>query len=94
MGNSKDRFKAGSIVASESKVIGVSCPMTIGERRYFRFPMVTVNHGIKKFEEKNGIHNSACPYVLLALRRASREHGLEMHMPPWGADGHFSYPNT
>eukprot|EP00966_Prymnesium_polylepis_P268447 6201980-Prymnesium_polylepis.1 len=55
--------------------------------------MVTVNHGIKKFEEKNGIHNPACPYVLLALGRASRENGLEMHMPPWGADGYFSYPN-
>eukprot|EP00966_Prymnesium_polylepis_P208091 4820108-Prymnesium_polylepis.1 len=47
MGNSKDHFKAGSIVASESKVIGVSGPMTIGERGNFRFPMVTISHGIK-----------------------------------------------
>ena len=93
MGNSTDHFRPGSIVAAESKVIGVSGPMTIGERGDFRFPMVTVNHGIKKFEEKNGIHNPACPYVLLALGRASRENGLEMHMPPWGADGYFSYPN-
>eukprot|EP00966_Prymnesium_polylepis_P109152 2525959-Prymnesium_polylepis.1 len=86
MANSEDNFKRGSIVDSESKVIGAksSGPMTIGKRGAFRFPKVT-NKGIKKFEEDNGILNPTCPYVLLALGRASRQNGLEMHMPPRGA---------
>ena len=37
--------------------------------------------------------NKACPYVLLALGRASIEKGVILLMPAWGADGHFAYPN-
>ena len=93
MGNSEDQFKKGSIVAAQAKVIGVSGPMTINRRGIFQFPMDTINQGLKKWEENNSILNRACPYVLLALGRASIEHGLAMYMPGWGADGYFSYPN-
>eukprot|EP00966_Prymnesium_polylepis_P133761 3091796-Prymnesium_polylepis.1 len=66
--------------------------MTINRRGAFRFPMIT-NKGLRKWDENNAILNPACPYVLLALGRASKEQGLSLHMPAWGADGSFSFPN-
>ena len=93
MGNHADQFRAGSIIDSPSKVIGVSGPMTVGQRGDLQFPMITESHGMRKWLEKNAIKNELCPYLLLALGRASRERGVEMHMPRWGTDGHFSYPN-
>eukprot|EP00966_Prymnesium_polylepis_P244871 5664223-Prymnesium_polylepis.1 len=71
MGNHKDPFKGGSIVDSPSKVIGVSGPMTVGQRGDLQFPMITESHGVKKWSEKNGTLNELCPYVLLSLGRSS-----------------------
>ena len=92
MGNSEDHFKPGTLVKSQSKVVGVSGPMTLDRKGEFRYPMET-NHGIRKWEEGNSILNKTCPYVLLALGRSSIEKGLSLTMPAWGGDGYMSFPN-
>ena len=92
MGNHVDHFKPGSLYKSQSNVVGVSGAMTLDKRGDFRYPMET-NKGIRKWEENKSIFNPKCPYVLLALGRASTEKGLTMYMPAWGADGSMTFPN-
>ena len=86
IGNSPDQFKPGSIVESKTDVIGAFGPGTCNKRGHFRFPMETESHGIRKFEESNSILNDKCPYVLLALGRASIEQGVSLYMPRHWAD--------
>ena len=79
MGNHEDHFKPGSLFKSQSKVIGVSGAMTLNKRGEFPYPMVT-NKGIRKWEESKAILNPQCPYILLALGRASTEKGLTLYI--------------
>ena len=55
---------------------GVGGPMPTSHRGELRLPMQTSSHGIRAFREKNSILNPKCPYVLLAIGRASREQGV------------------
>lgn len=42
---------------------------------------------------ENAILNPSFPYVLVPVGRLSHTKGVEVHMPAWGRDGHFEYPN-
>ena len=57
-----------------------------------RWPMVTDQHGVRCFREKDSILNRKCAFVLIAIGRASIEQGVVIVMNAWGKGGHFSYP--
>ena len=93
MGNcKKTQYKPGSMYREESAVIAAGGNLGLNEKGEMRYPLAT-SRGPGYWGEHGSIFNQACPYVLLALGRASIEKGVTLVMPPWGADGHFEYPN-
>jgi hypothetical protein len=70
-----------------------SCLPATKQRGELSYPMSTDNVGLRLWEESKSILNRACAYVLLALGRASREKGLSLDMPSWGANCTGTFPN-
>ena len=82
----------GSIREGESDVVGAEGRFKAKFRGDLALPIQS-NKGVGLFKEKQVIINTLCPYVLLSLGRASIEQGIRLHMPGWGEDGYFVYPN-
>ena len=48
--------------------------------------MESDNHGYFKYGEKDSIKNKNCPYVLIAIGRASFQMGASLYMPAGGGN--------
>ena len=93
MGNHREQFAAGSLFSKTSTVLGVGGNMTTRQRGHLRVPVQTCDHDVLAYAERGAILNEKCPFVLLALGRASIEQGVSVCVPPWGGDGYFEYPS-
>ena len=92
MPNRPGQCRRESIYNSDSLIEGAGGQLTIKQKGYLSLPMQT-NRGLARFTEADAILNDRCAYVLLAIGRASKQQGVTLVMPPWGADGYFEYPN-
>ena len=92
---SDEHFEKGSLVESTSRVLGVDGPASCGWRGTARLCMTTTSGDEKPglYHEKRSIKNPRCPFVLMAIGRASIEQGVCMVMPSWGLDGYFEFQN-
>ena len=87
MAPSDDFFEKGSLYKADVNVIGAGGGLKLNERGTLRYPTESDNHGISKYGEKDSIKNKNCPYVLIAIGRASFQMGASMYMrcPPVAA---------
>ena len=93
MGNDVEtQFEPNSVYKSKTDLAAAGGSLTCEEKAHMRYPLTT-SRGPGFWRERDSIVNRLCPYVLLALGRASIEKGLSMWMPAWGEDGYFAYPN-
>ena len=93
MAPSNDFFEKGSLYASELdvNVIGAGGGLKLNERGTLRYPMERDNHGVFKYGEKDSIKNKNCPYVLIAIGRASFQMGASLYMPAGGSNGTIAF---
>ena len=91
MAPADDFFEPGSLYSAKVNVIGAGGGLTLNQRGTFRYPMESDNHGIFKFKEKDSIKNVNCPYILIAVGRASLEMGAALFMPGYGENGTLAF---
>ena len=93
MAPSDDFFEKGSLYKANVNVIGAGGGLKLNERGTLRYPMESDRyHGIFKFNEEDSIKNANnCPYVLIAIGRASFEMGASLCMPVGGGNGTIAF---
>jgi hypothetical protein len=91
MAPSDDFFEKGSLYAADVNVIGAGGGLKLNERGTLRYPMESDRHGVFKYGEKDSIKNKNCPYVLIAIGRASFQMGAALYMPSGGGDGTIAF---
>ena len=72
-------------------MIGAGGGLKLDQRGTLRYPMESDRHGIFKYTEKDSIKNKNCPYILIAIGRASFEIGAALYMPGCGGDGTIAF---
>ena len=93
MGNHADHFAKDTLYRHASSVVGVAGNMSTSHRGTLRVPFPTLSHGIRAYTEEDAILNEKCPFVLIAVGRAAIEQGVTVHLPAWGGEGSFEFPN-
>jgi len=91
MAPSDDFFEKGSLYAADVNIIGAGGGLKLNERGTLRYPMESDRHGVFKYGEKDSIKNKNCPYVLIAIGRASFQMGASLYMPSGGGDGTIAF---
>jgi len=93
MGNHSCQYGEGSLYDERAEVSGASGKFSTSEKGLLQLPMMSKGHGLKIFEEAGSILNESCPYILIAIGRASHEQGVSLPLPAWGKDGFFEFPD-
>jgi len=93
MGNHPDQYREGSIKQIQSSVIGVSGKLTLERGGELQWPMMTEQHGIRKWIELDSPMNEKCSFVLLGIGRHLTEKGASLSFPGGGGDGKLIYPS-
>ena len=90
-----DFMESGSIYKSEVNVIGAARSNVIPPapmRSTLWYPMESDAHGIVKYTEKDSIlNNNCCPYILIAIGRASFEIEAALYMPGGSGNGTIAF---
>ena len=94
MGNNVEQFERGTLVEKSSSILGVGGSMTTKLRGSLRVPVLTEHHGMGAYKERDAILNEKCPFVLLALGRASIEQGVTSTFQPGGSTATSSTPTA
>lgn len=92
VGNRADQFLPDTLHDSPTVVSTAGGSITCHQRGTLAIKIRT-NRGHMVLTVENAILNPSCPYVLVPVGRLSHTKGVEVHMPAWGKDGYFQYPD-